>query len=111
MNTTNSTVHTILGAGQVAKATVAALRERGLPVRVVHKSGTFPKQDGVDVVAADVNNLAQLTAAFKGSAVVYMCAMPAYHRWAHEFDVMMQNVISACEANKSNLVFADNLYM
>ncbi len=111
MNTISPSVHTVLGAGQVAKATVAALRERGLPVRVVHKSGTFPKQEGVDVVAADVNDLAQLTAAFKGSAVVYMCAMPAYHRWAEEFDVMMQNVISACEANNSNLVFADNLYM
>ena len=111
MNTPNSIVHTVVGAGQVAKATVAALRKRGLPVRVVHKSGTFPKHKSVDVVAADVNNLAQLIAAFKGSAVVYMCAMPAYHRWTQEFDVMMQNVISACEANNNNLVFADNLYM
>ena len=111
MNTTNSAVHTVLGAGQVAKATVAVLRERGLPVRVVHKSGTFPAQDGVEVVAADVNDLAQLTAAFHNASVVYMCAMPAYHRWAQEFDLMMKNVIQACEHNSSNLVFADNLYM
>lgn len=104
-------LHTILGAGQVAKATVTALRARGLPVRVVHRTGSFPQQTGVEVIAADVNDLAQLTAAFKGSAVVYMCAMPAYHRWGQEFDGMMQNVLAACTANGSNLVFADNLYM
>ncbi len=119
MNTTLNTatqnqgteLHTLFGAGQVAKATVAALRARGLPVRVVHKSGTFPQHTGVEVIAADVNNLAQLTAAFKGSTVVYMCAMPAYHRWAEEFDVMMQNVLQACETNGCNMVFADNLYL
>ncbi|HMS27748.1 MAG TPA: NAD-dependent epimerase/dehydratase family protein [Burkholderiaceae bacterium] len=104
-------IHTVLGAGQVAKATVTSLQARGLTVRVVHRSGNFPQQAGVEVVAADVNNLTQLTTAFKDSAVVYMCAMPAYHRWAQEFDVMMANVLAACQANGSNLVFADNLYM
>jgi nucleoside-diphosphate-sugar epimerase len=105
------TVHTVLGAGPVATATVAALLSRGLSVRVVHRSGTFPKQRGVEIVAADTSDLAQLTQAFKGSAVVYMCAMPAYHRWAEEFDVMMQNILQACAANGSAMVFADNLYM
>jgi nucleoside-diphosphate-sugar epimerase len=105
------TVHTVLGAGPVAQATVAALLTRGLPVRVVHRSGTFPKQLGVEVVAADTSNLAQLTQAFKGSSVVYMCAMPAYHRWAEEFDVMMHNILLACAANGSAMVFADNMYM
>jgi nucleoside-diphosphate-sugar epimerase len=106
-----NTVHTVLGAGPVAKATVAALLARDLPVRVIHRSGTFPKQPGVEVVAADTSDLAQLTQAFKDSAVVYMCAMPAYHRWAEEFDEMMRNILQACAANGSALVFADNLYM
>jgi nucleoside-diphosphate-sugar epimerase len=105
------TTHTVLGAGPVAKATVAALLRRGLAVRVVHRSGTFPAQQGVEVVAANTSNLAQLTQAFKGSAVVYMCAMPAYHRWAEEFDVMMHNILQACAASGCAMVFADNLYM
>ena len=104
-------IHTVLGAGPVAKATVAALLSRGLGVRVVHRSGTFTKQPGVEVVAADTSNLAQLTQAFKGSAVVYMCAMPAYHRWVEEFDAMMHNILQACAAHGSAMVFADNLYM
>jgi nucleoside-diphosphate-sugar epimerase len=104
-------IHTVLGAGPVAKATVAALLSRGLPVRVVHRSGTFAKQLGVEVVAADTTNLAQLTQAFKDSTVVYMCAMPAYHHWAEEFDAMMLNILQACAANGSAMVFADNLYM
>jgi nucleoside-diphosphate-sugar epimerase len=108
---TAHTVHTVLGAGPVAKATVEALLSRGLSVRVVHRSGTFAKQPGVEVVAADTSNLAQLTQAFKNSAVVYMCAMPAYHRWVEEFDEMMHNILQACAANGSALVFADNLYM
>jgi nucleoside-diphosphate-sugar epimerase len=108
---TMNQIHTVLGAGPVAKATVTALLSRGLPVRVVHRSGTFPAQHGVEVVAADTSNLTQLTKAFKGSAVVYMCAMPAYHRWAEEFDVMMQNILQACATNGSAMVFADNLYM
>lgn len=106
-----NTIHTVLGAGPVAKATVTALLARGLPVRVVHRSGTFSKQPKVDVVAADIADLAQLIHAFAGSAVVYMCATPAYHRWAQEFDAMMGNVLKACEATGASLVFADNLYM
>jgi nucleoside-diphosphate-sugar epimerase len=104
-------MHTVLGAGPVAKATVTALLTRGLAVRVVHRSGTFPVQSGVEVVAADTSNLAQLTQAFKDSAVVYMCAMPAYHRWAEDFDAMMSNVLQACATNGSAMVFTDNLYM
>jgi nucleoside-diphosphate-sugar epimerase len=116
MNTTKTmnninTIHTVLGAGPVAKATVVALLSRGLSVRVVHRSGTFPTQPGVEVVAADTTNLVQLTQAFKGSAVVYMCAMPVYHRWTEEFDAMMSNVLQACASNGSAMVFADNLYM
>jgi nucleoside-diphosphate-sugar epimerase len=113
MKTTNTAhnIHTVLGAGPVAKATVAALLARGLPVRVVHRSGTFPKQAGLEVVAADIADLAQLTKAFTGSAVVYMCAMPAYHRWGQEFDAMMTNVLQACATTGSAMVFADNLYM
>ena len=109
--TTTNTLHTVLGAGPVAKATVTALLARGLPVRVVHRSGTFPKQPGFEVMAADIADVAQLSQAFTGSAVVYMCAMPAYHRWAQEFDAMMSNVLQACAATGSAMVFADNLYM
>ena len=109
--TTTNTLHTVLGAGPVAKATVTALLARGLPVRVVHRSGTFPKQLGLEVMAADIADVAQLTAVFTGSAVVYMCATPAYHRWAQEFDAMMANVLQACAATGSAMVFADNLYM
>ena len=110
MTSTNN-IHTVLGAGPVAKATVTALLARGLPVRVVHRSGTFAKQAGLDVVAADIADVAQLTQAFAGSAVVYMCAMPAYHRWGQEFEAMMTNVLQACAVNSSAMVFADNLYM
>ena len=106
-----NTIHTVLGAGPVAKATVTALLARGLPVRVVHRSGTFPKQPGLDVVAADITNVAQLAQAFTGSAVIYMCAMPAYHRWVQEFDAMMTHVLQACASAGSAMVFADNLYM
>jgi nucleoside-diphosphate-sugar epimerase len=106
-----NTIHTVLGAGPVAKATVTALLARGLPVRVVHRSGTFPKQPSLEVLAADITDVAQLTQAFTGSAVVYMCAMPAYHRWEQEFDAMMANVLQACATAGSAMVFADNLYM
>lgn len=106
-----NTIHTVLGAGPVAKATVTALLARGLPVRVVHRSGTFPQKAGLEVVAADITDVAQLTQAFAGSTVVYMCAMPAYHRWADEFDAMIANVLQACAATGSAMVFADNLYM
>ena len=110
MTTTNS-IHTVLGAGPVAKATVDALMARGLPVRVVHRSGTFPMQAGLEVVAADITDVAQLSQAFTDAVVVYMCAMPAYHRWGQEFDAMMRNVLQACATTGSAMVFADNLYM
>ncbi|MEN9982442.1 MAG: hypothetical protein RI918_411 [Pseudomonadota bacterium] len=108
---TSNNIHTVLGAGPVAKATVSALLARGLSVRVVHRSGTFPKHPDLEVMAADITDIAQLTQALNGSAVVYMCAMPAYHRWVEEFDVMISNILQACATAGSAMVFADNLYM
>lgn len=102
--------HTVLGAGPVAKATVAALLARGLPVRVIHRSGTFPAQPGLTVVAADVMQIDQLKAACQGSAVVYMCAAPPYHQWTQLFEPMIAHVLDACAANSAALVMADNLY-
>jgi len=103
--------HVILGTGPLGRYTAEALVARGLPVRLVNRSGRMelPPQ-GAEVVACDLLSPA-LTDIVKGAATVYQCAQPAYHRWAQEFPPMQQAAIDAATAAGARLVVAENLYM
>lgn len=64
------------------------------------------------LVAADLLNAGQTSAAVAGSEVVYLTAgLPYQHRvWQQQWPVVMQNVINACRQHGARLVFFDNVY-
>ena len=71
-------LHVIFGTGPVGQWTARSLREKGLPVRVVNRSGNRPEflPTDVEVVAADASDPAQAVRAAEGATVVYQALNP-----------------------------------
>jgi nucleoside-diphosphate-sugar epimerase len=103
--------HVILGTGAVGTALAHLLIDQGKRVRSVNRSGNRGSlPDQVELVAADLADPAQASAAIKGASVTYQITQPEYHRWAQEFPALQSSIIDAVAAAGSRLVIVDNLY-
>ena len=93
--------------------TARSLREKGLPVRVVNRSGSRPEflPTDVEVVAADASDTAQAIRAAEGATVVYQALNPAYHQWVELFPALQRGALEAAAAAGARYVSIDNLYM
>lgn len=105
-------LHTILGSGgAVGNQLLPVLKQNGQRVRLVSRK----VQQGQDVesVAADVTNYEQTFNAVKGSDVVHLVVGLPYdiRVWKDSWPKIMANVINACKAHGSKLIFFDNVYM
>jgi nucleoside-diphosphate-sugar epimerase len=102
---------TILGAGgPIANELAAILGAENKPFRLV---GRNPKPIGdVEVVAADLSDLAQTVAAVAGSDVVILVAGLKYDVavWRELWPRIMTNTIEACQRADAKLIFFDNVY-
>ena len=65
---------------------------------------------GVEVLAADVADVAELRRACDGAAVVYHCANPPYAKWPELHPPLMKAIIEGAASAGATLVFGDNLY-
>ncbi|MBL7798909.1 MAG: NAD-dependent epimerase/dehydratase family protein [Saprospiraceae bacterium] len=104
-------MHTILGInGAIGPHLAAALRRRNLSVRGVSRR-SFAGNDWTHM-PGDVTNPADVLAAVDGSEVVYLLVGIEYKTavWRRTWPIIMENVIAACRAHGSKLVFMDNVY-
>lgn len=106
-------MQTILGAtGPVGTALAKALTAYTTNIRLVSRQ---PKKvnETDELVAADLTQKEAVHQAVKGSEVVYLTAGLLYKTkvWQQQWPVIMRNVIDACKAHGSKLVFFDNMYM
>ncbi len=107
-------MHTILGGGGAIGVPLAKnLNEtHHKRVRIV---GRRPEKVNADdeVFVADLLDAEAVHNAVAGSAVVYLCAGLPYQTkfWQREWPRLMRNVIHACKAHQTKLVFVDNVYM
>ena len=105
-------LQTILGAGgAVSQHLVPVLQANNEKVRLVSRS---PKAvPGIESLSADLTNFEQTLQAVKGSSVVYLLAGLQYdiRVWRKSWPLIMTNVINACNATNSKLIFFDNVYM
>ncbi|WP_214071593.1 NAD-dependent epimerase/dehydratase family protein [Mucilaginibacter sp. dw_454] len=107
-------MHTILGAGgPVANALTTELLNHGETIRLVSRRETKFKGDKLSWQKADLLNYPELSAAAKGSTVIYLCAGLVYDAnvWREQWPILMHNVIAVAKENKARLIFFDNVYM
>lgn len=105
--------HVVFGAGPLGRAVVEELVRQGEPVRWINRSGRMPETPpGVETAAADVRSADAAKAAAAGARVVYNCTNTAYTTRAFQTEqpVLWGNILTAAEAARARLVFADNLY-
>jgi nucleoside-diphosphate-sugar epimerase len=103
----------VFGYGPVGRATVERLHAQGRPVRVAQRSRPAHLPAGVDFIACDVLDAAQVMRAAAGADQIVVAIGFAYdgETWRRSWPVAMANLIDAAEAADARLVFLDNLYM
>jgi nucleoside-diphosphate-sugar epimerase len=101
----------VLGAGPVGQSLVDRLVEQGGPVRVATRSGSALVPAGVEVVAADVSEVAAAERACAGASVVFGCVGLDYAGWPEKWPPMMAGMLAGAGAAGARFVFMDNCYM
>lgn len=107
-----SELHVILGTGAIGRAVMEELVQRGNTVRVVNRSGKMDEApSGVEVVAADLYDPANVREVARGAKVVYHTAQPEYNQWPQKFPPLQQSILDGLTGTGAKLVIAENVYM
>ena len=109
-----SELHVVFGTGPAGSWTARALAEKGLPVRVINRSGKRPEfvPNEVEVVAvADASDPKQAIEGARGASVVYQALNPPYHLWHELFPGLQAGAVAAAQAAGARYVSLENLYM
>lgn len=106
-------MQTILGAGGAVGTELAKeLKKYANKIRLVGRSPRKVNEDD-EIFPANLLDKKLINDAVAGSDVVYLTAGLQYNIkvWRRDWPVIMQNVIDACIAHHTKLVFFDNIYM
>jgi nucleoside-diphosphate-sugar epimerase len=106
-------MQTILGAGGIIGYELAKnLTSYTKAIRLVSR---HPQKvnDTDQLLAADLTDPEAVLKAVEGSEITYLTAGLPYDAkvWKKQWPKIIQNVLSACQAHDSKLVFFDNVYM
>lgn len=104
--------HVILGTGAISRAIAEELVRGGKSVRMVNRSGRMDEMpSGVEVVASDIYDPANVRKVTRGARVVYQSAQPSYHQWTQKFPLLQQSIIEGLTGSDTKLVLVENVYM
>src|SRR5688572_19168922 len=104
--------HVILGTGAIGRAVAEELIRRGEPVQMVNRSGKMDEAPaGVEVIASDLYDPANVGAVTRGAAVVYQASQPAYSQWPEKFPLLQKSIIDSLSGSSAKLVLVENVYM
>ena len=104
--------HVILGTGAIGRAIADEPIKRGESVRMVNRSGQMDEAPaGVEVIASDLYDPAQVREVTRGAEVVYQSAQPPYHEWQEKFPPLQKSIIDGLTGSEAKLVIVENLYM
>ena len=108
----NAELHVVFGTGPLGRAVIRELVAQGKRVRVVNRSGKMSDAPtGVEIVAGDATDAANVRKLSKDATVVYHCAQPGYTHWPKDFPPITNGIIEGLSGKETKLVFGDNLYM
>jgi nucleoside-diphosphate-sugar epimerase len=105
-------MHAILGSGgAVSPALAELLTNHQIPVRLVSRSA--PASPFGNPFAADIMDPTQVRKAIEGCELAYLTVGLPYKLsvWEKQWRPLMQNVVDACSAMGTKLIFMDNIYM
>ena len=105
--------HIVVGAGAVGTATARLLADSGEYVTIISRSGSGPEHPRIDRVGLDAGDVAALVALATGdtgTAAIYNCVNPQYHRWTRDWPPIAAALLAAAEASGAVLVMTGNLY-
>ena len=113
MDTSNNTsLHTIVGAGQVGLKLARLLAAEGHRVRLVRRGAAGETIAGVTWMQGDATDAAFLDKACAGADVVYNCTNPPdYAGWDGVLQPLYRAIWSGAARAGARLVQLDNLYM
>ena len=104
--------HVVLGTGAIGRAVAEQLVKRGETVRMVNRSGKMDEiPAGVQVVATDLYNPANVRDLTRGAKVVYQASQPRYNEWPEKFPPLQQSIIEGLAGSGAKLVLIENTYM
>ena len=104
--------HVILGTGAIGRAVAQELVRRGERVRMVNRSGKMDETPaGVEVIASDLYDPANVGAVTGGAKVVYQSAQPAYSQWPEKFPLLQKAILEGLSGSSAKLVLVENVYM
>jgi len=104
--------HVVLGTGAIGRAIAEELVRRGESVRMVNRSGIMDELPaGVEVVASDLYDPAQVREVTRGAQVVYQSAQPHYYEWPEKFHPLQKSILEGLAGCNAKLVIIENLYM
>lgn len=105
-------LHVVLGTGAIGRATAEELARRGKSVRMVNRSGAMDEVPaGVELIASDLYEQANVREVTREAKVVYQCSQPRYSEWAEKFPPLQQSIINGLTDSRAKLVIVENLYM
>lgn len=105
-------MHAILGSGGAVSPSLAEiLKNHNIPVRLVSRSA--PASPFGESFAADLMDQKQVHSAIDGCEIAYLTVGLPYKLsvWEQQWRPLMQNVVDACCATSTRLIFLDNIYM
>jgi nucleoside-diphosphate-sugar epimerase len=107
-----SELHVVFGAGPLGRSVVEELVRRDKSVRVVSRSGQMPEApEGVELVAGDLYDPAQVRRLTRGAVVAYQCSQPVYWEWQQKFPPLQAAIIEGLTDSGAKLVIGENCYM
>jgi nucleoside-diphosphate-sugar epimerase len=102
----------VLGTGAIGRAVAEQLVRRGESVRMVNRSGKMDEVPaGVQVVASDLYDPAQVREVTRGAKVVYQAAQPPYNQWPEKFPRLQKSILDGLTGSNTKLVIVENAYM
>ncbi len=104
--------HVVLGTGAIGRAVAEELVKRGETVRMVNRSGKMVEiPAGVEVVASDLYDPANVRDLTRGAKVVYQASQPHYNEWPEKFPPLQQSIIEGLTGSSAKLVLIENTHM
>jgi nucleoside-diphosphate-sugar epimerase len=106
-----SSLHVVLGAGQIGPSIARTLAERGHQVRLVRRGPFQSAPPGIEARSVDLADPRAAAEVMAGAEVVYNTVTPPYTEWSTLLLPLHRAILEGATRAQAHLVVLDNLYL